>query len=125
MLFPDVYIQSACASRVITDDLFKYSKFVEFNDCIVEPVLFGITERLVLKSERVLIYPKYQLYVGNTPFTDIPLPTTQGVITAYGGFEGKDTIIRFYSTDDVEMAKACLTVLNFWGIKRGKIERSI
>lgn len=63
-------------------------------DAVIEPVISGITERLVFNSTFPGI--KYQVFAGETPFNTEPYDMSLSVTTARLGFEGDGITIKFF-----------------------------
>ena len=81
-------------------------------DAVIEPVISGITERLVFKN--TLPDVQYQVYAADTPFTSAPLDMNTHTVTANKGFEGDGIRVRFYA-DNEHISTMAIYVTNIIG----------
>ena len=81
-------------------------------DAVIEPVISGITERLVFKN--TLPDVQYQVYAAETPFTSAPLDMNTHTVTANKGFEGDGIRVRFYA-DNEHISTMAIYVTNIIG----------
>ncbi|MBQ7975413.1 MAG: hypothetical protein IJ300_06975 [Clostridia bacterium] len=94
------------------------NSIVEFiGDYTIEPVIEGMTEKLILKNP--ISNAKYSVFAGDTPFT-VPISMTEPTVTAKGGFEGDNITIQFYTEDDSELNNVKLQTTELYGKKIGK-----
>lgn len=92
-------------------------------DFVIEPNMYDITEKLIIKSVWAHAYSKYCVYAGSTPFTDEPVPITKGTVTAESGFEGNNITVKFFREDGSEAVTTSLRITNLGGKKIGKFEK--
>lgn len=92
-------------------------------DYIIEPVMQGLTERIVFK--RFFAAAKYRVYAGSTPLTDSAVGIGTPTVTAAGGFEGDSITVQLYDTNDTLLCEARLNTKTIGNIKTGRLERSL
>lgn len=92
-------------------------------DAVIEPVLFGVTEKFVFKT--IIPDVKYQIFAGETPFTSAPCDMHTATVTAAQGFEGDSISVKFYADDGECISTMCIHVTSMLGaIKLCKLEEA-
>lgn len=83
-----------------------------YAELTIEPVMEGLTERLIFNSKIPDI--KYQVFAGETPFTENPILMSEATVTAFRGFEGSNVTIKFFVEDKV-LSTMQIVVMNTIG----------
>ena len=117
----------ALRAREVFDGAITFNSFADdvintaisfIADYCIEPVIKGLTERLVIK--RFIPANKYCVFAGDTALSSEPMPLTTPTVTAAGAFGGDNISVRFYDANGTELCRAELGSAEFSGAAIGR-----
>lgn len=83
----------------VGDCMAEISALFMFSDGEIEPVLNGLSERLVLISAAMYAYKGYQVFAGETALSEV-LDISEPFITAAGAFDSSELYVSLVRFDE-------------------------